>query len=231
MRTYKAEITVEWVKPPKVSCLDPSKSGDRGTLPQVDLSRPQFKIARTKLAAHFADREDISPETKEIASLKFAPHKEHIQIVKQDVLSKTRRHNLDSGSMEATIACLTIDIRNQQRHLKECTGDKFSRVRCKENIERRNSLLKHLRRMDYKRFEWLLEKLDIVYHPHPNPIVPVTRKGAIKKVTTFYCDKIRNEKLEAYKKELENEKVRFAEEKAVIEKWIDEEEKQLGLRN
>lgn len=64
-----------------------------------------------------------------------------------------------------------------------------------------------------------------------SPIVPVTRKGAIKKVTTFYCDKIRNEKLEAYKKELENEKVRFAEEKAVIEKWIDEEEKQLGLRN
>lgn len=58
MRTYKAEITVEWVKPPKVSCLDPSKSGDRGTLPQVDLSRPQFKIARTKLAAHFADREE-----------------------------------------------------------------------------------------------------------------------------------------------------------------------------
>jgi small subunit ribosomal protein S15 len=66
-----------------------------------------------------------------------------------------------------SVACLTIKIRNQQRHTSAWKRDKFSLVTCKENIERRNSLLKHLRAYDYKRFEWLLEKLDLVYHPHP----------------------------------------------------------------
>ena len=65
------------------------------------------------------------------------------------------------------VACLTIKLRNQQRHVKDCKRDVISRVMCKENIEKRNALLKHLRKMDYKRFEWLLEKLDLVYHPIP----------------------------------------------------------------
>lgn len=51
------------------------------------------------------------------------------------------------------------------------------------------------------------------------------------KLTTIYCERMRNERLEAYKKELEKEKVKFAKEKAELEKWIEEEEKQLGLRN
>lgn len=42
---------------------------------------------------------------------------------------------------------------------------------------------------------------------------------------------MRNERLEEYKKELENEKANFIKEKAELENWIREEEKQLGLRN
>ena len=41
---------------------------------------------------------------------------------------------------------------------------------------------------------------------------------------------MRNERLEAYKKELEAEKLKFAAEKAELEKWIEEEEKELGLK-
>lgn len=61
-------------------------------------------------------------------------------------------------------------------------------------------------------------------------IVPVTRKGSIMKLTTIYCERMRNERLEAYKEELEKEKIKFAKEKAELEKWIEDEEKQLGLR-
>lgn len=56
-RTYK-EFNIEWVPPPKVSCLDPSKSGDRGAMPKLDLSRPQFKFSRYKSEAQFTDREE-----------------------------------------------------------------------------------------------------------------------------------------------------------------------------
>jgi hypothetical protein len=49
-------------------------------------------------------------------------------------------------------------------------------------------------------------------------------------LTTIYCERMRNERLENYRKELEKEKVKFAAEKAELTKWIEEEEKQLGLR-
>nr|CAG4637167.1 EOG090X09BQ [Ceriodaphnia reticulata]SVE73052.1 EOG090X09BQ [Ceriodaphnia reticulata] len=228
-RAYKAAVNIEWVPPPKVSCLDPTKSGDRGTLPQVDLNRPRFRFSRVKPQVQFTERDDVPPEIRQLASIKFASFKEQIQLVKQDALAKVQRHVFDTASLESAIACLTIKIRNQQRHVKGCKRDVMSRVVCKENIEKRNSLLKHLRAMDYKRFEWLLEKLDLVYHPLPNPIVPVTRVGSVTKLASIYCDKVRAERLEAYKKELEAEKAKFVEEKANLQKWIEEEERELEL--
>ena len=41
MRTYKSEFNIEWVPPPKLKCTDPSMTGDRSSLPEVDLSRAQ----------------------------------------------------------------------------------------------------------------------------------------------------------------------------------------------
>ena len=63
-----------------------------------------------------------------------------------------------------------------------------------------------------------------------SPIVPVTRVGAVKKLTTIYCERLRAARLESYKKELEKEKIKFVEEKEKLQKWIEEEERQLGLR-
>lgn len=65
------------------------------------------------------------------------------------------------------VACLTTDIRNIQKHISKHKTDRVSRHFLKEMIEQRKSFLKHLRHMDYKRFEWVLEKLDLVYHANP----------------------------------------------------------------
>ena len=65
------------------------------------------------------------------------------------------------------VACLTVKIRNLQRHVSEMRTDKITRVNLQETIDRRKALLKHLRRIDYKRYEWLLEKLDLVYYTQP----------------------------------------------------------------
>ena len=50
------------------------------------------------------------------------------------------------------------------------------------------------------------------------------------KLTQIYCDKIRKQHLEEYKKELEKEKVVFDAEKKETLKWIEEEEQALGLK-
>lgn len=51
------------------------------------------------------------------------------------------------------------------------------------------------------------------------------------RLTTIYCDKIRNERLEAYRKDLQAQKEEFLKEKAETEKWIEEEERKLGLKS
>lgn len=41
------------------------------------------------------------------------------------------------------------------------------KVRLQHLIDSRKKQLKHLRKWDYPRFEWLLEKLDLEYRPLP----------------------------------------------------------------
>jgi len=222
IRKYKSEVNIEWCPPPKICCTDPKKSGDRSSIPDVDLSRPQFRLHNVD------DNQEISPLIRKLASLEFAPRKKHVQVIKQDALKEIQRHNLDHASMEATIACLTIKIRNLQKHFSRYRMDKVAKVGLKEKIEQRNKMLKHLRRMDYKRYEWLLEKLDLVYYSQPNPITQVTRKGSVQKLTTIYCDNTRMGRLEAYKKELTEQKLEFIKEKEEKEAWIEKEEKELS---
>lgn len=62
---------------------------------------------------------------------------------------------------------MTANIRNLQEHYKLFPRDKNSKVALKEIIDKRTKRLKFLRTWDYKKFEWLIEKLDIKYHSHP----------------------------------------------------------------
>jgi len=65
------------------------------------------------------------------------------------------------------VASMTANIRNLQEHYKLSPRDKNSRVALKEIIDKRKKKLKQLRTWDYKKFEWLLENLELKYHPHP----------------------------------------------------------------
>jgi small subunit ribosomal protein S15 len=62
---------------------------------------------------------------------------------------------------------MTADIRNMQQVMEKFPRNKHCKVQLKELIERRKKCLKYLRKWDYKRFEWLLEKLDLIYRPPP----------------------------------------------------------------
>lgn len=74
--------------------------------------------------------------------------------------------------------------------------DKRLKVKLKQLIEKRKKHLKYLRKWDYKKFEWILEQLNIVYKPPPTESRWVTRKESLVKLTNKYCDNIRQEKLD-----------------------------------
>nr|CAG4636326.1 EOG090X09BQ [Eubosmina coregoni]SVE69914.1 EOG090X09BQ [Eubosmina coregoni] len=206
---------------------------ERARSKNVDLKRPQYYFSRSCCNTdidELTEKSGLPEELKKLITLEFASHRKHVQVIKHDAMEKIRRHVLDTASMETRITAITVSIRNQQRHIEEKRTDKTARVLLKENIDKRKALLKRLRAADYKRFEWLLEKLDLVYHATPNPIIPITKKDSLIKLTQIYCDNIRKQQLDDYKKELEKEKVLFDEEKKQTLKWIEEEEKVLGLK-
>lgn len=62
-----------------------------------------------------------------------------------------------------TVAVLTAKIRNLQIHMQLYRKDIINKVRLKEMIDKRNKYITKLRSADYKKYEWLLEKLNIVH--------------------------------------------------------------------
>jgi small subunit ribosomal protein S15 len=92
-------------------------------------------------------------------------------------------------------------------------------------------MLKDLYYTDIKRFNFVTQKLKISYTPPKLGEMPIkpTRKGELRRLTREYCEKIKDEKLEAYHKKLIEEQNEFLKQKEEIEKWIKEEEKYLGL--
>lgn len=70
-------------------------------------------------------------------------------------------------------------------------------MQLKELIDKRKKYLKNLRKTDYKKFEWVLEKLDIVYKPPPSEFRWVARKESLVKLTDKHCEKVKQDKLDA----------------------------------
>lgn len=62
-----------------------------------------------------------------------------------------------------TVAVLTAKIRNLQIHMQTHRKDVINKVRLKQAIDKRDKYMRKLRTSDYKKFEWLLEKLNIVH--------------------------------------------------------------------
>jgi len=60
--------------------------------------------------------------------------------------------------------------------MPENPGDGKTKTFLIELIAKRKKFLTHLRRWDYKRFEWLLVKLNLVYKPYPKVWRRVDRK-------------------------------------------------------
>lgn len=107
--------------------------------------------------------------------------------------------------------------------------NKRMKVQLKELIDKRKKFLTKLRRWDYKRFEWILEKLDLVYKAYPSYYHWVTRRESLTKLTNIHCDNIRDERLAAYRKQLESQQIEFLQKKLQNLEFIRKEQMECAV--
>jgi small subunit ribosomal protein S15 len=141
------------------------------------------------------------------------------------------------------VATDTVKIRKMQDLYARFPRNTRLKVSLKELIEKRKSRLNKLRDADYKRFEWVLEKLNLEYKLKPEygtKIVcrhcsllnffisrnndRITRKKSMTMLVEEYCEGERQAKLSELKSKLQIEREKFEEEKKQLLEWIAKEE-------
>jgi small subunit ribosomal protein S15 len=83
------------------------------------------------------------------------------QVKKQNIIEENRSHEKDTGSSEVQIALLTARITHLTEHLKTHRKDFHSRRGLLMMAERRRKLLYYLKRTDLKRYQAIIEKLEL----------------------------------------------------------------------
>lgn len=222
-RAAKDKFSIEWVRPEKISCIVPEKSGDLGLdfkIHPKDPCKPYENIQELK---------DADELVQKLFSLEFNSLKQRAELAKDRALLTVKRHESDVGSHECHLAMMTTEIHHMQDIIKTHPRNKKLKVQLKEKIEKRKKYLKRLRMWDYKRFEWVLEKLNLIYKPPPETYITVTRKESIRKLAAMHCKKIKQERLDSYKAELKAKQKNFYLEKAKKLAFIREEEIACGL--
>lgn len=80
---------------------------------------------------------------------------------KQAVIKEYANNSNDTGSAEVQVALLTHRINQLTEHFQNHTKDHHSRRGLLRMVGRRRHLLDYLKRMDEKRYEKLIDKLNI----------------------------------------------------------------------
>jgi len=226
-------IHMNWKKPVRIETVNPAISGDIGGLEhfgEVDLSQPPVHLEGSQ------ELESAEDEVKRILSLEFARRNDVMNKLKKTVVKDYQRHKLDGkldvNSDEVHIALLTIKIRNLQHYLINLWPYKNQPVKNKLTylIASRRKILNSLREEDYKKYEWILEKLNLFYKPVPKyDHLEISRRASIERLTDIWCQELKQNRLDKYKRKLEEEQPKFLRNKAAKLQHIMQEEKDLGL--
>ncbi|CAK1541678.1 unnamed protein product [Leptosia nina] len=222
-RGIKQQVDIKWVRPDYVPAYKPERSGDLEGL-------PKDTVKFTALDFSLSDEIKDAPEAvKKIFSVAHLGRKEYRTLVQKDLIDRVRRHKYDENTSETRIARITGHIRCLQETMELHPKNVNTKKLVQELIDRRKKLLKFLRQYDYKKFEWLLEKLNIEYKGHPETYHKLTRKESLRKLTEMHCDDIRNKKLSDYRNLLESQQGPFLQEKLNTLKFIRSEQIELQL--
>ena len=80
---------------------------------------------------------------------------------KRQIIDNFKVHTRDTGSAEVQIALLTERINNLTEHFKQHKKDFHSRRGLLMMVGRRRRLLNYLKKKDIKKYEGVLEKLNL----------------------------------------------------------------------
>lgn len=172
-----------------------------------------------------------TPEVKRVFSLQLANMRQIHEAKQNRFVKLCQRHPYDFDSFEYKVARKTFLVRK----LKELYHMNPKRRELKDAlakaIERRNKALKYLYRYDRERFHFVTHTLHITYTPAQlhHITLPVTKKGDLRRLTSEYCERIKQDKMNAFHQKLRAEQVAFLEEKCHAEEWIRAEGERLGL--
>jgi len=228
---YKMKLPIEWEPVPKLKCIDKRKSGDDLATPaQLDLTKPKLLFDKSELL------KSCSPVVQKVFSLRFAKYKELMDYRKSLLLERVKRHKYDTDSLECKIARMTVDVQYNQYLYENQPVDNKKAWRERKRVlkivqEKRNKLLRLLRNEDYKRFEWLLDQINVKFYIKPNVIEMLTRKKSITALMQEYCENLREEKIRKFREQLENEQIPFLESKYRRLLDISAKEREHGLED
>lgn len=111
-----------------------------------------------------------------------------------------------------------------QDHMEKFPRDMRVKVELKLMIDQRKKFLGCLRTWDYKKFEWIIEKLDLLYRPYPEKFHWITRKESLKNLCATHCEKVKQDKLDVYKAHLQSQQLGFLENKIKNLEFIRQEQ-------
>ena len=74
--------------------------------------------------------------------------------------------------------------------------------------------MKRLRQTDIKKFEWLLEKLNLVFKPRPFFWEQIERKKHMARLTDLWCEELQQHRLKELRTELQRKQPKYLREKA-----------------
>ncbi|KAL7305472.1 hypothetical protein TKK_0002210 [Trichogramma kaykai] len=213
------KLPIEWIRPVKIPCIDPRKSGDGG----VD-----FNVKPTDFVGKYVYSQELKQETdenvKKIFTVEFNRRKEMITLEKQKATQLLQRHLYDTNSMETKIGRITVHILRLQEIQNINPNDKRTKSILKEMIEKRKKWLRKLRMHDYPRFEYILKNLNLTYKPFSQFNPYINRKPYTTHMLENYCDNMIQQKLEEYKNELDEQKGEFFKDKVEKLQFIRNEE-------
>ena len=189
----------------------PDGSGDLAKYPQVDLTRPRLEFSG--LEAY----EKAPPEVKHVLSLEMSRRQDMLRVAEEDLRQNVAEHQYDFDSNVVKIALLTLKIRNAQRELFENAQRGWrnygAKARVKRYVNMRRAQLGFLRSQDYPQYEWLLEKLNLIYKPRPFEYKRTIRRRETEKLVNLLCDEIRRHKMISLQESFEDEQPKFIEKK------------------
>lgn len=95
---FKSELKIKWVRPEKIPCIRPEKSGDLERRQKIDVTQLRFEFRNSK------ELDTADENVRKLFTIEFGPESGLNKVYREGLIEKVKRHEFDVGSIEARIA-------------------------------------------------------------------------------------------------------------------------------